>query len=39
MDNVLMIRIAAGVIAVIILAIIIGRRKRMSGAKRLDTKR
>ena len=37
MDNVLMIRIVAGVIAVILLAIIIGRRKRMAEAKRLDS--
>ncbi len=37
--DVLMIRIVAGVIAVILLAIIIGRRKRMASAKRLDSKR
>lgn len=33
MDNVLMIRIVAGIIAVILLAIIVGRRKRMTSAK------
>jgi len=38
MDNVLMIRVIAGVIAVILLAIIIGRRKRMAAAKRIGTK-
>jgi len=37
--DVLMIRIVAGVIAVILLAIIMGRRKRMASAKRLDSKR
>ena len=39
MDNVLMIRIVAGVIAVVLLAVIIGRRKRMAAAKLLDSKR
>jgi hypothetical protein len=39
MDNVLMIRIVAGVIAVILLAVIIGRRKRMAAAKRVDSRR
>jgi hypothetical protein len=39
MDNVLMIRIVAGVIAVILLAVIIGRRKRLATAKRLESKR
>ncbi len=39
MDNVLMIRIVAGVIAVILLAIIFGRRKRMAAAKRQGNKR
>lgn len=38
MENVLMIRIVAGVIAVILLAVIIGRRKRMTAAKRVGTK-
>lgn len=33
MDNVLMIRIVAGIIAVILLAIIIARRKRMASLK------
>jgi len=39
MDNVTIIRIIAGVIAVILLAVIIGRRKRMASAKRVATKR
>lgn len=39
MDNVLTIRIVAGIIAVILLAVIIGRRKRMASARRLATKR
>jgi hypothetical protein len=39
MDNVLMIRIVAGLIAVILLAVIIGRRKRMGATNRLDSKR
>ncbi len=34
MDNVTMIRVVAGVLAVIILGIIIARRKRMSTSKR-----
>ena len=38
MDTVLMIRVVAGVIAVILLAVIIGRRKRMAAAKRLGSK-
>ncbi len=38
MDTVLMIRVVAGVIAVILLAVIIGRRKRMSSAKHLGTR-
>ena len=36
MDNVLMIRIVAGILAVILLAIIIARRKRMASSKRLE---
>ena len=39
MDNVLMIRIIAGVMAVILLAIIVGRRKRMAAMRRLSIKR
>ncbi len=38
MDNILMIRVVAGVVTVILLAVIIGRRKRMASAKRLGTK-
>ena len=34
MDNVLMIRIIAGVMAVILLAVIIARRKRMAAMRR-----
>lgn len=39
MDNVLMIRIVCGILAVILLAVIVGRRKRMASAKRLGAKR
>ena len=39
MDNVLMIRVIAGVVAVILLTLIIGRRKRMASAKRIGTRR
>jgi len=39
MDDVMMIRIAAGVLAVILLAIIVGRRKRMATVKRLSARR
>jgi len=39
MDTVLMIRVVAGVIAVILLAIIIARRKRMSGSKHTSSRR
>ena len=38
MDNVLMIRVIAGVVAVILLAVIVGRRKRMAAAKHAGTK-
>ena len=38
MDNVLMIRIIAGVLAVVLLAIIVARRKRMATMRRLNTK-
>ncbi len=33
MDSVLMIRIGAGIVAVILLAVIVARRKRMASAK------
>ena len=39
MDDVMMIRIAAGVLAVILLAVIVGRRKRMASMRRLTSKR
>lgn len=39
MDNVLMVRIVAGVIAVILLAIVITRRKRMASGRRLTPKK
>ena len=39
MDNVTMIRVAAGVLAVILLGVIVARRKRMSSSKRTDPKR
>jgi hypothetical protein len=39
MDNVLMIRIIAGILTVVLLAVIIGRRKRMAAMRRLSTKR
>jgi hypothetical protein len=39
MDNVLMIRIVAGVIAVVLLATIVARRKRVASLKRLSAKR
>ena len=39
MDNVLMIRIIAGVLAVILLAIIVARRKRMASVKRMSARR
>jgi len=38
MDNVLMIRVVAGVVAVVLLAVIIGRRKRMAAAKHVGAK-
>ena len=38
MDNVLMIRVIAGILAVILLTIIIARRKRMSSLKRPSTR-
>jgi len=39
MDNVMMIRVVAGVIAVILLAIVIARRKRMASGKRITPKK
>jgi len=39
MDNVMTIRIIAGIVAVILVAVIIGRRKRMATARRLSAKR
>ena len=39
MDSVTMIRVVAGVIAVVLLAIIVTRRKRMASAKRPAAKR
>ena len=39
MDDVLLIRIVAGVLAVILLAIIVGRRKRMASMRRLSSRR
>ena len=39
MDNVTMIRIIAGIVAVVLLVVIIGRRKRMAAMQRLNTKR
>ena len=38
MDNVLMIRVIAGILAVILLTIIIARRKRMASLKRPPTR-
>lgn len=39
MDNVTMIRVVSGILAVIVLCIIIARRKRMAAAKRPTVKR
>jgi hypothetical protein len=39
MDNVVMIRVVAAVLAVIILAIIVARRKRMATAKRMTPRK
>jgi len=38
MDNILMIRVVAGIVAVILLAVIVGRRKRMASVKRVSAK-
>jgi len=39
MDSVTMIRVAAGVLAVLLLGVIVARRKRMSSARRPSPKR
>ena len=39
MDSITTIRMAAGVIAVVVLGIIISRRKRLSSGKRMTSKR
>jgi len=39
MDTILMIRIIAGVVAVILLAIVIARRKRMASTKRVTPRK
>jgi hypothetical protein len=39
MDNVTLVRIAAAVIAVVLLAIVITRRKRMTSGKRMTPKK
>ena len=39
MDNVMMIRVVAGVLALIILAVIVARRKRMSAGKRMTLRK
>jgi hypothetical protein len=39
MDSVTMIRVAAGVLAVVLLGVIIARRKRMSSARRPSSRR
>ena len=39
MDNVVMIRIVAGVLALILLAVIVARRKRMAAAKRMTPRK
>ena len=39
MDNVTMVRVAAGVLAVILLAIVIARRKRMAASKRVTPRK
>jgi hypothetical protein len=39
MDNVMTIRIIAGIVAVILVAVIIGRRKRMATARRISARR
>jgi hypothetical protein len=39
MDNVMMIRTVAGILAVVLLVVIISRRKKMAVTKRVDAKR
>lgn len=39
MDNVTMIRVVSGAIAVVLIGVIIARRKRMSSARRTSNKR
>lgn len=39
MDNVTMIRVVSGILAVVVLCIIIARRKRMASTKRTTVKR
>jgi len=39
MDNVTMVRVVAGVLAVLLLGVIVARRKRMSSSKRPTVKR
>ena len=39
MDSVMMIRAVAGVVAVVLLAVIVSRRKRMAATKHADAKR
>jgi hypothetical protein len=39
MDNVTMIRVAAGVLAIILLVIVIARRKRMATSKRVTPRK
>jgi hypothetical protein len=39
MDEVTMIRAIAGLLAVVLLAVIVSRRKRMAATKRADAKR
>jgi hypothetical protein len=39
MDNVTILRIIAGIMAVVLVGIIIARRKRMAAAKRLKARR
>jgi len=39
MDNVMMVRVVAGIVCVILLAVLISRRKRMASTKRLASRR
>lgn len=38
MDSVLMIRVGAGLVAVVLLAVIVARRKRMTSVKRVTSR-